>query len=184
MSTSILEKLSIQPASEADLADIQKLLFEIFQEPQFNQSEKGHTLWERMKTRYEHDPEKNARDFWGPDRSRRFAVTVREKGQGNDLVGVAWIMAAAGDTALGELNKLYLRKDCRGNGLGKYVLELLLSEARKLGFTAIYLITGRELTDAIALYQRFGFVDVPQDRYKNSPNSIAMQLDLGTCTAL
>ena len=169
--------VSISEACAEDLADIQDLLFEIFQEPQFNIKEEGHTLWERMQARYQADPQKNVDDFWGPDKSRRYAVLLRQK-QTKELVGVAWILASDQSNDVGELNKLYLRKDFRGRGLGKAVLTSMIEKAREIGFKTMYLITGRELTTAIALYKSFGFVEVPQERYFNSPNSIAMERHL------
>jgi N-acetylglutamate synthase-like GNAT family acetyltransferase len=182
MSTALTDRLSaagvtIREAVEGDLKEIQELLFEIFQEAQFNNKSKGHTLWQRMEIRYHDDPAKNLKDFWGADRRRRYAVVLHENSS-NDLVGFAWILAKDGVKDVGELNKLYLRQDYRGKGLGKHILNLMLEEAKVLGFTTMYLITGRELTGAIALYSSIGFVEVEQARYKNSPNSMAMELTL------
>ncbi|MBU6452834.1 MAG: GNAT family N-acetyltransferase [Cyanobacteria bacterium REEB67] len=169
--------VTMREAVEADLPDIQSLLFEIFQEPQFNDKTQGHTLWERMQERYQADSQKNLKDFWGPDPVRRYAVVLHDSASQN-LIGVAWILAKDGVSTVGELNKLYLQADYRGKGLGKRVLTLMLSQAKALGFTTLYLITGRELTSAIALYKGFGFIEVDQERYHNSPNSIAMELPL------
>jgi hypothetical protein len=43
----------------------------------------------------------------------------------------------------------------------------------------LYLVTARELGTAVHLYREFGFEDIVQDRYANSPNTIAMKLSLG-----
>ncbi len=166
--------VTMRDAVEADLPEIQSLLFEIFQESQFNDKTQGHTLWDRMERRYQADPQKNRKDFWGPDLARRYAVVLHESAS-QKLIGVAWIVAKGGVSTVGELNKLYLRADYRGKGLGKRVLTLMINQSRALGFTTLYLITGCELTSAVALYKSVGFIEVDQKRYQNSPNSIAME---------
>jgi GNAT superfamily N-acetyltransferase len=57
-----------------------------------------------------------------------------------------------------ELRKMYLRRDCRGRGLGRRLLEHALAEARRLGFKRITLETASILETAGRLYQRYGFV--------------------------
>jgi putative acetyltransferase len=58
-----------------------------------------------------------------------------------------------------ELRKMYLRPAARGHGLGHALLERVLAHARSAGFRVIVLETASKLTDAIALYQRNGFVE-------------------------
>lgn len=172
-----LETVTIRDATADDLPGIQALLFGIFQEPQFNESYKGHSLWDRMSAHYQADPTKNETDFWGTEKTRRHSVVIQEKTSPQTIVGMTWITASEHDNSVGELNKLYLRKDYRGLGLGCHVLQLMLEKARELKFSTV-LITGRELTAAIDLYKRYGFLKVPQERYQNSPNSIAIELNL------
>jgi len=57
-----------------------------------------------------------------------------------------------------ELRKMYLRREYRGKGLGKRLLEDALVHARRLGFTNVVLETASVLEEAIALYQSYGFV--------------------------
>ena len=57
-----------------------------------------------------------------------------------------------------ELRKMYLRRDYRGQGLGKHLLEDALATTRRLGFQQVILETASVLKEAIALYQRYGFV--------------------------
>jgi putative acetyltransferase len=57
-----------------------------------------------------------------------------------------------------ELRKMYLRPEARGHGLGRRLLERALRRAAELGFAVVVLETASNLTDAIALYIRYGFV--------------------------
>jgi putative acetyltransferase len=56
-----------------------------------------------------------------------------------------------------ELVKMYLSKDARGLGLGKKMIALCLNEAKQLGYTKVYLETMPELSNAVKVYEKFGF---------------------------
>jgi putative acetyltransferase len=58
-----------------------------------------------------------------------------------------------------ELRKMYLHSACRGKGLGKFLMESALSEARQLGFKRMILETASVLKEAISLYKSYGFVE-------------------------
>ena len=58
-----------------------------------------------------------------------------------------------------ELRKMYFRPEIRGKGLGRKLLDDLIAEARRRRFDRIELETASNLTAAIALYQRAGFVE-------------------------
>lgn len=56
-----------------------------------------------------------------------------------------------------ELRKMYLLREARGGGLGKKLMERMLTKARELGFHRMELETSSKLIEAIGLYKRFGF---------------------------
>jgi GNAT superfamily N-acetyltransferase len=56
-----------------------------------------------------------------------------------------------------ELRKMYLLPGVRGRGIGRRLLEDLLSEARRRGFARVVLETASVLREAISLYRRAGF---------------------------
>lgn len=62
------------------------------------------------------------------------------------------------DPGVCELRKMYLRRDYRGKGLGKHLLEDALTRARESGFRRIRLETASVLKEAIALYESYGFI--------------------------
>jgi putative acetyltransferase len=78
-----------------------------------------------------------------------------------------------------EMKRLFLRPAYRGKGLGKLLVESIIDEARKLGYTRMRLDTlpGR-MDTAIALYRSIGFVEI--DPYCQNPVEGAkfMELDL------
>jgi putative acetyltransferase len=62
-----------------------------------------------------------------------------------------------------ELRKMYIDATVRGHGWGRRLLEQMLREARVRGFRRVELETASVLKDAIALYQRYGFVRIQRE---------------------
>ena len=77
-----------------------------------------------------------------------------------------------------ELKRLYVSRDGRGAGLGGRLIQAVICEARWLGYREIRLDTLPSMTQAIALYRRFGF-ELTQ-AYYDTPVSgtLFMRLDL------
>lgn len=60
-----------------------------------------------------------------------------------------------------EVGKMAAASDVQGLGLGRRLLEACEVHARAAGAFRLYLETNSSQTYAIALYDRFGFVDLP-----------------------
>jgi putative acetyltransferase len=60
-----------------------------------------------------------------------------------------------------EVGKMAVAADAQGLGLGGRLLEACEDHARAAGAARLYLETNSAQTHAIALYRRFGFVDLP-----------------------
>lgn len=88
------------------------------------------------------------------DRGGVFRVVVDSAGA---IVGCGGLYRLSPDE--GELRKMYLRPDVRGRGLGRELLEDLVAFARRQHLRRLTLETASVLTAAIAMYQRFGFVE-------------------------
>lgn len=56
-----------------------------------------------------------------------------------------------------ELVKMYLNASVRGMGLGRKMIDYVLAEAKKAGYTEVYLETMPELNKAVKVYEQFGF---------------------------
>jgi N-acetylglutamate synthase-like GNAT family acetyltransferase len=81
-----------------------------------------------------------------------FEVLVDETGEILGTVGLFPI-----DEKTIELRKMYFKPELRGKGLGKLTLKRMISKAKELGFSEIYLETASVLKEAVSLYESFGF---------------------------
>ncbi|MCU0647135.1 MAG: GNAT family N-acetyltransferase [Gemmatimonadaceae bacterium] len=59
-----------------------------------------------------------------------------------------------------EMKRMYVRPDARGHGIGEALVHAVREHGRRLGYAVMRLDTAPELTAAIALYRRLGFVDI------------------------
>ena len=72
----------------------------------------------------------------------------------------------------GELKRMYVRPSFRGMGLAKLLLNRLAAYARENGVRLLRLETGIYQKEAIGLYERWGFRQVPPfGAYKADPLS-------------
>jgi len=83
------------------------------------------------------------------------------------------------ETDICEMRRLYVRPGYRGTGLGKKLVEELIVEARKIGYTRMRLDTvGESMKDAVALYRRLGFKDIAPYREYPLDGVLYMELDI------
>ena len=76
-------------------------------------------------------------------------------------------------TEYGEVKRMYVRPSYRGLGLGKGILDRLAEYALEHSIDVLRLETGIYQTDAIGLYERYGFERrLPFGEYKEDPLSV------------
>lgn len=77
------------------------------------------------------------------------------------IAGGAGIFPTAGlPQGCCELVKLYLTSTTRGRGWGRLLIEQCAASAVELGCNTLYLETMPELSNAVALYEKCGFVSL------------------------
>lgn len=99
--------------------------------------------------------------------------------RGNELVGCGALKDLGDGT--GEIKSMHARSDLRGSGLGRQMLEHILTEARRRQYAAILLETGSMdgFLPARKLYEAYGFAYCePFGDYALDPNSLYMRLAL------
>ena len=81
-----------------------------------------------------------------------------------------------------EVAKMTVRESERRGGVGRQLLEKVISEARSAGARRLYLETNHQLRGAIRLYELAGFRHLPPERVIPSPYARAdvyMELNFG-----
>jgi putative acetyltransferase len=83
------------------------------------------------------------------------------------------------DASYGEIKRMFVRPDLRGLGIGAALLRELVAQARARGLASLRLETGIRQPEALALYERAGFVRRgPFGDYCEDPLSLFLELDL------
>ena len=58
---------------------------------------------------------------------------------------------------IGEIKRLFVHSDARGNGIGQKLIQKLEIDARQMGITLVHLETGHKLEAAVRLYTSLGY---------------------------
>ena len=77
-----------------------------------------------------------------------------------------------------EMKRLYVRPAFRGHSIGRRLIEVLIEEARRIGFSRMRLDTLESMAAARALYQSFGFYPIEPYSYHPIPGTKCYELEL------
>ncbi|WP_035899719.1 GNAT family N-acetyltransferase [Leeuwenhoekiella sp. MAR_2009_132] len=78
------------------------------------------------------------------------------------VVGVVALMPD--ENGLFELTKMAVDAQLRGQKIGQQLLQFTLDFARKKGLETLILYSNRKLENAIYLYRKFGFMEIPLEQ--------------------
>ena len=83
-------------------------------------------------------------------------------------------------TDYGEVKRMYVRPQFRGQGLAKLMLNRLAEHTLQYGVSVLRLETGIYQTEAIRLYEQWGFRQIPPfGEYKVDPLSLFYEKRIG-----
>ena len=101
----------------------------------------------------------------------RLLIAIKD----GDVVGCIALRKLTDDAC--EMKRLFLRPQFRGQGLGREMVQRIIDEAREIGYERMRLDTlPRWMDKAIALYEQFGFRDIPP--YYDNPVAGARFMEL------
>ncbi|HKF02923.1 MAG TPA: GNAT family N-acetyltransferase [Candidatus Sulfotelmatobacter sp.] len=83
------------------------------------------------------------------------------------------------DADICEMKRLYLRPQFRGKGLGRILADRIIADARRIGYRRMRLDTVEPvMKDAVAMYRRLGFKEIPAYRPNPNPGTLYMEVEL------
>ena len=79
-----------------------------------------------------------------------------------------------------EMKRLYVKREYRGFGIGRELVNILIKEAKHLDYKFMRLDTIPSLEKAQKLYESFGFYDIEPYVYNPTEGARFMELDLNS----
>jgi ribosomal protein S18 acetylase RimI-like enzyme len=101
-------------------------------------------------------------------------------GEGTALGCVA-LRPLAGD-GLCEMKRLYVRPTGRRLGLGRHLVAAIIAAAEQRRYVEMRLDSLPGMVEAMALYRRFGFAEIPAYCYNTVPGTLYLARTLGPST--
>lgn len=100
------------------------------------------------------------------------------RGGGGEFLGCAGVRLLGGSPKTAELKRMYVHPAGRGAGLGRGLLLAVEEAARRLGAGRIVCETNSQLTEARALYTRYGYEETtPYEGHGKADHWYAKALD-------
>ena len=95
--------------------------------------------------------------YYNSNPSKRAYFVALEDGE---IVGGVGIAELDGPKNCAELQKLYLDDSVKGKGYGKELMQIAEDFARSVGYESLYLETHTNLSVALKLYEKMGFLPI------------------------
>lgn len=113
---------------------------------------------------------------YGPPTGRLLLALRQEPGGYDEPVGCVGLRKLEDGAC--EMKRLYVRRDLRGAGAGRALVEAVIAEARSMGYRKMRLDTLLNMLEAQTLYKGLGFREIPAYLKNPTPNAIFFELAL------
>jgi len=100
----------------------------------------------------------------------------------NEIAGtVALRKMKSGDY---ELTKMAVDEKFRGKGIGEALIHGLIDRAKEMGLRRVILYSNTVLENAIRLYRRLGFKEIPLEKGNYERSNIKMEIEIEPATVV
>lgn len=83
------------------------------------------------------------------------------------------------DDECAEVKRVFIKREYRGKGISKKLMELLEERAKNKGYKYLILESGEPLAAAMSLYRKIGYKVIPNyGQYKDMSDSVCMKKEL------
>ena len=83
-----------------------------------------------------------------------------------------------------ELTKMAVDAKFRGKGIGEALIKGLVDRAREMGLKRVILYSNTVLENAIRLYRRLGFEEIPLEKGNYERSNIKMEIEIEPATVV
>jgi len=109
---------------------------------------------------------------YAPPQGRLYLVVIDHKSAG--CIGIRKIAER-----ICEMKRLYVKPEARGLGIGKKLVELVINDAKNIGYKKMRLDTiAEKMKEAQKLYKSSGFYEIQPYYYNPIEGVVYMELDL------
>lgn len=113
---------------------------------------------------------------YAPPAGRLFLATCETANNIEEAAGCIGLRGLEPAKNICKLNRLYVRRTFRGQGVGRKLMERSIEEARSIGYSKIILDTLAFMVEAHKLYASLGFREIPT--YEENPYLGALYFEL------
>lgn len=79
------------------------------------------------------------------------------------------------EPGIAEMKRLFVLPEHQGSGAGVALMEVFMARAAQLGYRLVRLDSLRSLDKALALYRKFGFIEIDPYRFNPFPDAVFME---------
>ena len=161
----------VKARSDADIAAVTELAWEFVDFLRTRYPERLEDLELYLKKQRFTEMLANFRDHFNPPKGECFLARLDDR-----PVGIVMLKANFGKAC--EMNRMFVRAEARGRGIGRALCNALIAEARALGYAEMRLGALDRHVEALPLYRSLGFAAVPARRGAQDDGVIHMRLTL------
>jgi ribosomal protein S18 acetylase RimI-like enzyme len=96
--------------------------------------------------------------------------------QGDEIAGCVAVRQL--EPGVCEMKRLFVRPAFRGLGIGRALTDRMIQEAGEAGYQRMRLDTLPSMAEALALYRRIGFREIPPYRHNPIRGAVFLELEL------